>query len=107
MLFWRSDAVLRDRAGVVACLAKDTHNKYGEDLKQHKLNLFRQPKKSDLHSAKVDMVENLPDLSILKKSMSMISRDDRGKVRDEVTKTVVTLSELEAIENTIEDSRTT
>jgi hypothetical protein len=47
----------------------------------------------------------LPNLDSVRKSLSILSKGDREKVREDVLKTVVTMNELEAIEDLIKDSK--
>ena len=47
----------------------------------------------------------MPNLDSVRKSLSILSKGDREKVREDVLKTVVTMNELEAIEDLIKDSK--
>jgi hypothetical protein len=72
-----------------------------DDLKEKFRN--RMPRRTDLASAKSQL--NLPNLDSVRKSLSILSKEDRSKVREDVMKTVVTMNELEAIEDMIQDSQ--
>ena len=73
-----------------------------DDLKEKFKN--RMPsRRTDLASAKSQL--NLPNLDSVRKSLSILSKEDRSKVREDVIKTVVTINELEAIENMIQESK--
>ena len=65
------------------------------------------PRKADiLTQAKSDMMSNLPNLDTIRKSISLLSKDNREKVREDVMKTVVAINELEVLENVMLESKT-
>jgi acyl-[acyl carrier protein]--UDP-N-acetylglucosamine O-acyltransferase len=51
----------------------------------------RMPQKISIETAKQEMMEALPDLSLVRKSITFLAKEDRDKVREDVMKTVVAL----------------
>ena len=63
------------------------------------------PRMTEMASAKSQLMKDLPNLDSVRKSLSILSKDGREKVREDVMKTVMALNELEVIEDIIQDSK--
>jgi hypothetical protein len=63
------------------------------------------PSRGETSQAKMDLVSNLPDLSPIRRSMSLLSKDDRDKVKEDVMKTVAALNEHQDYEDILQESK--